>query len=172
MEIVRKAYEVKDPTVYEFDNSEDNWQLVYAKTFGEAKSLCVDYNEFTNIRARRASYADKVMFEGREIDRSSAEYFIKKNKRTVERTNAVNKFPDDAMFFIQNGFVGNSVLWWALNSNGYTTDITRAQKYTKKEVLERFVCGREEDRIWEANHVLQNIRQHVDGQYLDREFLA
>ncbi len=94
----------------------------------------------------------------------------KERKRVAERKLLVDRFPDGTNFYVQNGYVGNSVLWWGQRSNGYTTDISRAELYTKKEILERFVSGREEDIIWEAGHVLSNVRQHVDGQYLSREF--
>ena len=36
------------------------------------------------------------------------------------------------MYYIQNGYVGNAILWWAENSRGYTTDFTKAGKYTKE----------------------------------------
>jgi hypothetical protein len=43
---------------------------------------------------------------------------------------------NEKMYYIQNGYVGNAILWWGIDSRGYTTDINKAGKYTKEETLE------------------------------------
>lgn len=169
LKIVRKAWEVKDPTVWERDASDENWQTVYAQTAGEAKSQCSEQEKFLNIQARRAKLADIVLYDGNEIARGVLLRQIAREERTKQRRDNVLRFPETEMFYIQNGYVGNSVMWWGLGSAGYTTDITKSQKYTRAEVLESFVNGRGEDRIWAASHVETKIKQHVDAQGLDSE---
>lgn len=183
MEILKKAYTVWHEGMLN-DNPHlgfrmDELPVTYANTPSEAKQNAQDLNDyeidgephkFTDIKVRRAKMADKVMYKGREVSKWQMESQIKEEKRIQERTDKVNAFPDGTNFYVQNGYVGNSVLWWGLRSSGYTTDLSKAELYTKEEVLQRFVNGREEDRIWEAKHVLENRRQHVDGQYLNSQY--
>ena len=44
----------------------------------------------------------------------------------------------EKFYYIQNGYVGNAILWWAENSHGYTTDFRKAGKYTEEETLSLF----------------------------------
>jgi hypothetical protein len=46
------------------------------------------------------------------------------------------------LYYIQNGYVGNAILWWGVDSKGYTTDITKAGKYTKEEAKISFNAHR------------------------------
>jgi len=155
----------------------DELPVTYADGPGEAKTECQwlnDYeidgepHKFTDIRVRRAKNADKIMFRGLEVERWRMESTLSEEIRIQKRTDKVNTFPDGTNFYVQNGFVGNSVLWWGLRSSGYTTDLSKAELYTKEEILKSFVNGREQDRIWNATHVLEKVKQHVDGQYLDQ----
>jgi len=34
----------------------------------------------------------------------------------------------EKLYYIQNVYVGNAILWWAIDSKGYTTDIGKAGK--------------------------------------------
>ncbi|MCU7542970.1 hypothetical protein [Riemerella anatipestifer] len=36
----------------------------------------------------------------------------------------------------RQGYVGNALIWWKANSNGYTVDIREAGKYTEEEAKE------------------------------------
>lgn len=164
------------------DYTIDDLPITYAKTPSEAKSLghfLDDYeidgkpHDFTDIKVIRSKNNDILMLEnGEKIERCKLASKIRNEKRIKERIDKINRFPDNTNFYIQNGFVGNSVLWWAANGNGYTTDISKAQLYTKEEVLKRFVKGREEDIIWNAKHIIENIRTHVDHQYLNKDYRA
>ena len=72
------------------------------------------------------------------------------------------------MYYIQNGYVGNAILWWAENSRGYTTDFTKAGKYTKEEA--KIIIQRPCDVAWECSHI-DNCKEAqkltIDGQYLN-----
>ncbi len=82
------------------------------------------------------------------------------------------RFPETEMFYVQKGYVGNSCLWWALGNNGYTTDILKAEKYTREEILKSFVGLSNENRIWLASHVETKISSQVDSQHLDYNFVS
>jgi hypothetical protein len=73
-------------------------------------------------------------------------------------------------YYIQNGFVGNSVLWWAEKSNGYTTDIRKAGRYTKEQAEN--ITKRPQDIAWPCSYIdshTEALKHVIDGQYLDRE---
>lgn len=172
LEIIKKAYRVIDPNILECGMyySEDDWEIVYAKSPGDAKSKCSEYENYLNIKCKRAAPDDYVRYNGEEIKRrilfSRMESEIKRDFRKQK----VLQYPETEMFYIQNGYVGNCVLWWGLNNHSYTYDISHAQKYSREQVLNQFVNGRDEDIIWAASHVEQHISQHVDSQYLDCKF--
>lgn len=106
---------------------------------------------------------DLINYNGLKIYR----YEIK----TVKRNEQIKNLPSDKTFYVQDrrGYVGNSVLWWGLNGDGYTTNIDNAHKFTKNEV-QSFIGGRETDIIWESQHIESVVKRHVDSQYLKSEF--
>ena len=166
--IVKKAWEVIDPTLYDgIYELEHGWQPVYAESAGKAKQKCSEKESYINVKCRRIRGCDIVLHSGTEIRREYLQQEIIK----MERVNKISKFPDDELFYIQNGFVGNSILWWALQDRGYTSDIDRAQTYTKAEVLKYFLNNSDrQDKIWCASHVQQHIKKHVEHQYLDSQY--
>lgn len=185
MEIVIKAWSVWHEGMLN-DNPHLGYTLeslpvVYANSPGDAKAKSTDVgdyeiegrpHDYTDLRVRRAKKADKVRFEGRVILRSFALEILEERDRINKRVSAVQQYPNDTLFYIQNGFVGNCVLFWAKDGCGYTTNIDKAQTYTKQEVLTRFARGRAEDLIWAAEEVENNIVRVVDSQYLDRAFVT
>lgn len=77
----------------------------------------------------------------------------------------------DKMYYIQNGWVGNAILWWGKDSKGYTTYIQQAGKYTKEQAKE--IIKRPEDKAWECSHVdncIEARKTIIDGQYLNRRY--
>ncbi len=169
--ILKKAYEVKDPTIYERDNDDINWELVYADSGAQAKHLCSDYAHFVSIKVRRNEAMDEVLFEDRQVTRHSAEHILAERKRKQLRTDKVMRYGEKEMFYVQNGYVGNCVTFWGKGSSGYVTDIEKAEKYTRQQILDSFTGGREEDTIWLAREVEKKIKQTVDAQYLDYKFM-
>lgn len=78
---------------------------------------------------------------------------------------------EEKLYYIQNGWIGNSILWWAIDSKGYTTEISKAGKFTEKEALG--IITRPEDSAWECDHVdncLEARKTIIDGQYLNYKF--
>jgi len=179
--IILKAYLVYHDGLLHDDYSHDeyiinNSEVAYGKTAGAAKSVGLGLErgslgrsvEFTDIKTRRRKDLDIVFFEGDEVKR----WVMENNLKVRERLHKMYELPDDEMFYVQDArnYVGNAVLWWGLNSNGYVCDIHKAQKYTKDEIVKRFGDGRETDVIWPASHVEKAVKEIVDAQYLKREY--
>lgn len=77
----------------------------------------------------------------------------------------------ERLYYIANGYVGNAILWWGIDRKGYTTDITKAGKYTAAEAKE--ICKRPEDVAWPCSYILANsaaLKVIVDMQYLERKY--
>ncbi len=171
--IVKKAYNVKDPTVqWDYYSPNDNWQKVFAKTAGEAKTWCSEKNSFITTKARRAKGSDIVLYDGQETERWRVLEALAEDKRREERLLKVMRFSENEMFYVQKGYVGNACYWWALGNRGYTTDLSKAEKYTREDILKHFIGRSEENKIWAASHVLTKISQQVDSQHLDYEFMC
>ena len=68
-------------------------------------------------------------------------------------------------YYIQDErqYVGNSMLWWAKDSNGYTTDIHKAHVYTKEEA-EKKCSNRKTDIMWLKDYIDQKISYHIDAE--------
>lgn len=73
-------------------------------------------------------------------------------------------------FYLQDSrsYVGNDVLWWALGGNGYTTDLSKAQTYTKDEA-QRMHTSRPSDIPWPKAYIDAKTRPAVDMQYIRRD---
>ena len=77
----------------------------------------------------------------------------------------------EEMYYIQNGYVGNAILWWGIDSKGYTTDITKAGKYTKEEAEK--IIQRPQDIAWLCEHIDNNEKAKkltIDIQYLNTNY--
>jgi hypothetical protein len=75
---------------------------------------------------------------------------------------------NEKLYYIQNGYVGNAILWWAVDSKGYTTEIEKAGKFTKEEAKK--IIQRPCDVAWECTHVDNCVEAHkhvIDMQYLN-----
>lgn len=73
-------------------------------------------------------------------------------------------------FYLQDsrGYVGNDVLWWALDGCGYTTDLKKAHVFTKDEAVRQHEC-RETDIPWPKDYIDARSRPAVDMQYIRRD---
>ena len=180
LKIIKKAYrvwvhsQIGDYPVF----SPDQVEPVYAKNASEAKGKCEywygeknEYGEnarWIDIKCRRAKEYDKVDYNGQIVDREYYQYKMEQEKRNK----VLRALDENDMYYVQDArnYVGNSVLWWGLNNSGYVTDINRAHKYTKEEILKSFLDGRETDIVWSAKHIDANIKQHVDRQSIRSEY--
>lgn len=164
-----------------YDKTPDSIEITYANNISDAKRK-IDirgeknfYGEaatWIDIKCKRVKRYDKVEYKGTIWLRYQCEANIEYEKKKVERLQSFTNLNDSDYYYVQDArrYVGNSVSWWALNDNGYTTDISKAQKYTKDEILKRGNNWRETDIIWNAKHVEANIKQHVDIQYLHKDY--
>lgn len=73
------------------------------------------------------------------------------------------------MFYLQDSrsYVGNSPLWWAKGSGGYTCDIDKAELFTEKEAMKLFE-DRSTDIPWKKEDVENAVKRLVDAQYLKK----
>jgi hypothetical protein len=76
--------------------------------------------------------------------------------------------PDE--FYLQDSrsFVGNDMLFWAKNGQGYTTDMRLAHVYTKAEAVARHE-SRITDIPWPKAYIDAKTRPAVDIQYVKRD---
>lgn len=72
-------------------------------------------------------------------------------------------------FYLQDSrsYVGNDMLFWAVDGNGYTTDMRKAQVYTKAEAVAQH-RQRKTDIPWPKDYIDARTRPAVDMQYVKR----
>ena len=73
------------------------------------------------------------------------------------------------LFYLQDSrsYVGNDMLFWAKNGNGYTTDLRRAETYTREEAQAKH-DSRETDIPWPKEYIDAKTRPACDMQYVKR----
>ena len=76
------------------------------------------------------------------------------------------------MYYIQNtkqGYLGNAIVFWALNSNGYTAKLEKAQKFTYEEAKKICEGNPEKNKAWAVDYIDNNegTARLTDSQYLD-----
>ena len=74
----------------------------------------------------------------------------------------------EKQYYIQNGYVGNAILWWGIDGKGYTTEINKAGRFDYEAA--KNIIQRPQDTAWECNHVDKCLSAHktiIDGQYLN-----
>jgi hypothetical protein len=73
------------------------------------------------------------------------------------------------LFYLQDSrsYVGNDMLFWAKDGNGYTTDLRLAEVFTKEDAITRH-RSRETDIPWPKEYIDARTRPAVDMQYVKR----
>ena len=76
-------------------------------------------------------------------------------------------------YYIQNtqqDFIGNSIVFWALNSRGYTAKLENAEKFTYKEAKKICEGNPEKNKAWEVDYIDNNegTARVTDCQYLEK----
>ena len=76
----------------------------------------------------------------------------------------------EQLFYLQDsrGYIGNDVLWWAKDGNGYTTDLSKAEIYAEAEA-QRKHDSRRTDIPWPKEYIDAKTRPAVDMQYIKRD---
>lgn len=72
-------------------------------------------------------------------------------------------------YYLQDSrsYVGNDMLFWAKNGNGYTTDLRNAEVYSKDQA-EALHQNRPSDIPWPKAYIDAKTRPAVDMQYVKR----
>lgn len=75
----------------------------------------------------------------------------------------------EQLFYLQDSrsHVGNDVLWWAKDGKGYTTDLSKANIYTRESAMAQHNM-RETDIPWPKDYIDAKTRPAVDMQYIKR----
>ena len=150
LEIIEKAYAVWVPEMigYTPDHCAPDWSVlrpVYANSRSEAKSGgfsnewdwdSKDDLEWINIKCRRLPKYDIVEYDGEKITVSEMDEMVTKKKLIQDNKDSINKYPDNEMFYVYNGYVGNCIYFYAPS----TTHLSEAKKYNKQDAL-RYANG-------------------------------
>ncbi|RKZ85380.1 MAG: hypothetical protein DRQ39_07205 [Gammaproteobacteria bacterium] len=74
------------------------------------------------------------------------------------------------LYYLQDSrtIVGNDLMWWAKNGHGYTSDVSRAEIYSKEDAV-RQNQSRETDVPWPKDYIDSKTRPVVDCQVIDIE---
>ncbi len=173
LEVISKSYEVRVATIERW-HDEDGWEQFMANSAREAKRMYAQAFDvsFDDLECRRDKDSDLVMHEGETVNRYYADMVIAQDKRKSARTAKVMAFPADTLFYVQKGYVGNCVLFWAQGGAGYTTRHDRAHVFTRDEIINGF-CGHDyEVKIWPKPEVDAKLRLMLDSQDLDQKQLC
>ena len=74
------------------------------------------------------------------------------------------------MYYLQDKrtYVGNCVMWWRSGGAGYTTDLTEAGIFTRKEAFEK-MRQRATDIPWPKDYIDTIARPRVDMQVMKKK---
>ena len=171
--LVKKAYEVRLRDSNRFIEN-DGWESSEGSTPIQARKLFAkDYDVSIDlVESRRDEDSDTVLFQGSEVSRYEARRRIKYDQNKADRTAKVMAFPADTLFYVQKGYVGNCVLFWAEGGAGYTTRIDRAQIFKRDRILNEFTQYDYEIKIWPKPEVDAKLRLMLDSQDLDQKQLC
>lgn len=163
IKVVEKCWRVYDKKCNEYYVGYHH-EEIYAKTRNQARFFYTE-GEYKDRVAIRLKSEDKVEYNGNIYTRNNVIEQIKLDKLYKKRFNQLKRFSNKELFFIQKGWVGNSILWWKVNNCGYTTKINDARYFTKVE-LEPYLKNTDIN-IWSAKHVLDRVSRQVDSEDLN-----
>ncbi len=146
--IVSKAYEINFSKIEEGYLYSD--KICYAKNRNEAKSILLRENryegicikgsddevEYLNIPVVRCKNADKVIFESKEVVRSSIDE-LKSERERIAKLNEISNNPNIKYCYIIKGS------YYRPNSCGYTSLRFEAGVYPKDEAVSHAISVRE-----------------------------
>lgn len=76
---------------------------------------------------------------------------------------------EEALYYLQDSrnYIGNDMVWWVEEGNGYTTDLSKAATYTS-ENANRMHTSRKTDKPWLKEYIDSRSRPAVDMQYVSK----
>lgn len=93
--------------------------------------------------------------------------------------NKCEKFPNckpcgEMKYYIQNrdrGFLGNSFVFWAKGSNGYTAKLDKAEQFSFDEAKKICKGNPTKNKAWEVDYIDNNegTSRLTDSQYLEQD---
>jgi hypothetical protein len=71
-------------------------------------------------------------------------------------------WPEPKLYYVQDTrrYCGDSVFWWRVNGQGYTTNLVEAMKVDASWI------GRETDHLWSCEYVDKYATRQLDSQKL------
>lgn len=111
----------------------------------------------------------------KDYAKKQLEWIKKNNIRAGSKLTVERKVSDeesgravvvDSKYYLQDSssYLGNDILWWAKDSNGYTTDLSKAHIFTKEEAINHH-NARISDIPWPKEYIDARTRPTVDVQY-------
>jgi len=79
------------------------------------------------------------------------------------------------LYYIQNthaGFLGNAIIFWAMNSRGYTCDLKSSHKFTADEAKKICLGNPEKNKAWPVEYLdnlIESQKLIIDCQYLEHD---
>ena len=163
LKIVKKSWKVWDSHA-EGRHNPEYYESVHAETANKARARIGYENSYLDVRCIREKKYDQVLYNGEVMSREYAEEKLKQEKRKDK----IKKLPDDTLFYVQHGYVGNDGLFWALECCGYTCNYKNFHKFTKEEILKR--TWRNDDTIRQCNEIDKHVKSVIDMQYPKYDF--
>jgi len=76
----------------------------------------------------------------------------------------------DCLYYVQDTrqIVGNDLMWWAIDGKGYTSDLSKAEVWTKEDAFRRCEMSTH-FKPWPKDYIDQRTRPAVDCQYVNHE---
>ncbi len=75
---------------------------------------------------------------------------------------------EEELYYLQDSrsYCGNDVMWWGKENKGYTSDLSKAETYTRQQAMQKHNL-RKTDKAWPKNYIDKKTRPAVDHQYLE-----
>lgn len=163
--IIKKAWRVKHMSF-----NYGQYEIFYAVNANQAKSKLEKMNDeykYSENYATRTFEDDYIELDGFQGKKYSVLRAIEQNNRIQK----IKELPDDdTLYVIKNGYVGNALLCWGHNGNGYTCIWENIGQYSKTDLVRMFDKGiREQDVIYPVADILSGLKTIVESQYIKHE---
>lgn len=73
----------------------------------------------------------------------------------------------EEQFYIQKGFVGNSMMWWRKSDCGYSVNLKEARVFSKEEALEIRSRPYSNKKAWPKEYIDKKTTPQADVQDCD-----